>query len=208
MNPSANDFLRAFLESYEEKRRGISVSPERWKQLFISKRGEWDTFMLARGGPLFEEAGTPVLFDVAGKLKLRYWAGEPLKLDGAFYDGLDRGCPTFPFPIVVGIEHENNHTTFRHEIQKLLSVTCPLKVGITYPWPPQSIVSQRQDKERIFEQIEHFVTESLTQISAVVREDPSSEYLFLIGVETSPFVLTWFNLSFAAGEGIQSRHFA
>jgi hypothetical protein len=182
--PKAEGFLRAFLESYKDCRQSYT-EPE-W-ELVWSASEVWNCLMpwTTTRPELARESSEPVLAKVAEKLGLDYWEREPLGLDGALYPkggNVDYG---FPFPILVAIEHENDRTGFISEVQKLLSVRCPLKVGITYVLGDTDssvwLAVLGQQAKRKFERIAQFIS-----------EDPATEYLLLVGCEEEPHEIKWY----------------
>jgi len=130
--PTAKKFLEAFILSFAENCELCKIDAARWRQIWIDP-GSWNPFMFWKTGqPHPLPTGASVLAKTADKLHLECYEGEPFRLDGAIYDRDHPPQGNFPFPIVVAFEHENNHRGFDDEICKLLSVRCPLKVGITY----------------------------------------------------------------------------
>src|SRR5580658_3153210 len=83
---------------------------------------------------------------------------------------------------------------------KLLSVRCPLKVGITYS---RLDGQENTDGNRlgVRERIHADITEALSRVRDAIGEDPATEYLFLIGAEEKPTEMSWFALSFTAADG-------
>lgn len=77
------------------------------------------------------------------------------------------------------LEHENLPRKFYEEIRKLLSVRTPLKVGITYA------LNEQGNYQRIPDRIRATVKEEFHKINGLIGEDPRTEYLFLIGLETA-----------------------
>ncbi len=78
---------------------------------------------------------------------------------------------------MVAIEHENFATYFHSEVQKLLSVRCPLKVGITYTY---SATKQRNNQ---LQRIENTIWKNWSEARKTIGEDARTEYLFLVGTE-------------------------
>jgi hypothetical protein len=105
-----------------------------------------------------------------------------------------------PLPLLVGVEHENDIRTFVQEIVKLGHVICPLKVGVTYlvagTSPPlAAVIADGQ------QQIRRLAEGSLSARNQYVREDPATEYLYLLGVESRMRECEWFGLTFTAAAG-------
>lgn len=198
--PTAKDFKNAFFGAYQSRARFTS---ERWQQVWTD---EWARFVLWRTAKPPEELEKSLLHQTAETLELDYWEDEPLKLDGAFYAKGVSSQYHFPFPIVVALEHENDHRGFGHEVIKLLSVRCRLKVGITYTLLFGGKNTPKERKSRI-ESIRQNIVKSFRQIREIVSEDPATEYLFLIGAEEAPYSLTWYPLDFSAGQDPSDRHF-
>ncbi|MBW4022614.1 MAG: hypothetical protein HIU92_05645 [Proteobacteria bacterium] len=114
---TAERFLTHFTALYDEQR--AALSDEEWGIVW-GDASSWSSFMI------YDEKS--VVRKLAETLNLTCFNGEPMRLDAVF-------TPTAKydwFPIAVAIEHENNHRGFHGEINKLLSIKCPLKVGVTY----------------------------------------------------------------------------
>ncbi len=100
----------------------------------------------------------------------------------------------------VAFEHENDHRGFLQEIVKLLSVRCPLKVGVTYTL----LFGERnnpQARQEILKSIGEQVDRSFAMIQGVTGEDTTTEYLFLVGAEETVRELKWYKLRFSAATG-------
>jgi hypothetical protein len=196
IKPTAQEFARAFLESYNHCRR--LYSGQEWATIW-GTNNLWNWFMMwttNRPGLLKSEA---VMAKTASTLGLAYWEREPLKLDGALYINDETPEHGFPFPLVVALEHENDSRTFGSEIQKLLSVRCPLKVGVTYSLNVQEHASTRECLQQLIER-------KYRRIAAIVGEDAKTENLFLLGCEEALREITWYALTFsAAAGGVGSR---
>lgn len=195
--PTAKAFRDAFIASYFNVcDRFTEVEwVERW-----SPR-QWNLVML---WPTTEDYNPPrqsVLAETAASLGLNYANGEPLRLDAVFSSQREN----FPawFPILVAIEHENNCYGFVSEVTKLLSVQCPLKVGITYTY---SRAEKRLEK---LEGVERTIWENFERISSVVHEGQGTQYLFLVGSEISemPRRVSWYFLEFLASDGPGNQTF-
>jgi hypothetical protein len=200
--PTAREFLGSFSEAYK-KCSGI-FTPERWKEIWTDTL-LWNSFMLwktARTKP--KELEHSVLALTAKRLGLEYWEREPFRLDGVFYAPGASVEQNFPFPILVAIEHESDRRGFDTEISRLLSVRCPLKVGITYELsriPRPSICEQNLSNLKLAIAGRH------EEIGRVIGEDAKSEYLFLVGVEEEDLRLAWWALSFQAADGPRKSQF-
>jgi hypothetical protein len=114
--PTAAKFRDRFVQSYDEVRQAFRTTTE-WS---LKGWPQWTGLMLAHP--------SSVLAKAAQKLGLHYYDGEPLRLDAVF--SADDGAW---FPVVAAIEHENVRKDFvKSEVAKLLTIRCPLKVGITH----------------------------------------------------------------------------
>ncbi len=132
------------------------------------------------------------------KLGLEYWPGEALTLDAVFYRG-SSDVP-FPFPIIAALEHELNSSIFHHEVAKLLSIRCPLKVGITYiNYGVSAGTAQRQ--QTALKTIHERICAKFEKVSSEIRESEETEYLFLIGIEEGLRRLFWHSIEFSARRG-------
>ncbi|HXM20049.1 MAG TPA: hypothetical protein VN948_02130 [Terriglobales bacterium] len=196
---TAKVFRDAFVASYERVRN--SFTKERWNEMWH----RWNDLMLLRpdeGSLLPREIKASVLAGVAGELGLcypsEYRNRQPMTLDAAFSDHADNQDR---FPIKVAIEHENDWTGFESEIKKLLSVRCPLKVGITY--------SDDSPKGREYRQtIAGNIQEDFEEIRLVIGEAPAAEYLFLVGAESDDNEIScWYSLDFRAENGPRDQSF-
>lgn len=181
--PTAATFRDSFLGSYDEVRKAFETSTE-WS---LKGWALWTELMLAHP--------SSVLDKTAQKLRLHYWPGEPLRLDAVFSQSEESW-----FPVVVAIEHENDWRRFvREEVTKLLSTRCCLKVGITYTWDD---ARAQECRETIARDIEAYFDKS------VIGEEPTTEYLFLIGRESEKKEIScWYSLDFQARTGPRNRTF-
>jgi hypothetical protein len=197
---TAKTFRAAFVASYAKARNSFAAK-DRWNEMWH----KWNDLMLSRPDErsrLPREIKTSVLAEVADELGLCYPSEhrnrQPMTLDATFSNhakNQDR------FPIKVAIEHENDWTGFESEIRKLLSVRCPLKVGITYS---DDSPKGREYRQRIADNIQ----EDFEAIRLVIGEAPATEYLFLVGAESDDNEIScWYSLDFRAGDGPQSRTF-
>ena len=190
---TAKDFVARFVEAYAECRRCFSDSSE-WNQVWTT---HWNRFVL--WNPVAPQP-KPLLGLVAERLGLVLWDREPFRLDGAMVPADHHVIGNCPLPLLVGIEHENNLRTFVEEIAKLVHVICPLKVGITYivtggALPSPAVVDDARS------QIQRLAHTALSNRNQHIREDPTTEYLFLLGVESRIRECDWFALSFTAAAG-------
>ena len=192
-NATARNFLDAFLEAYSRCR--LHYTREEWD---LSVWPKWDYFLF-RTKPHLGLRDESVLKAVAKKLDMDYWEGEPLRLDGVFHRKGGEVAHGFPFPILVAIEHEEAPHTFGSEIMKLLTVRCPLKVGITYDCGDAGWRKRIQDD----------IAEKFQAIAAVNSEDPHCEYLFLIGCFENREARepAWWSVQFSAGSGLNGTTF-
>jgi hypothetical protein len=193
---NAARFRDAFLASYFPVRS--KFTDERWMEVWTH---QWSSLMLWQTTPEFHplpEIEQSVLVETANVLSLQYENGEPLRLDAVFTQGREPGNW---FPILAAVEHENVVYDFASEVKNLLSVRCPLKVGITYTTTKSN---KREAKLRFIEQT---IQQNFTNIRDVVREDPESEYLFLVGTEIYEFPreLFWYYLDFSAAAGPENK---
>ena len=136
-----------------------------------------------------------VIRKVAPRLGLRCLRGEPFRLDAVFR--LENDKPWYPPHVAV--EHENNPHGFRTELRALLSIRCPLKVGITYTLT--SDVGRTGSLSALRDTITRDIREAFAAFDALNKEDPNAEYLFLVGSEEEPYELRWFSQSFRSGTG-------
>jgi hypothetical protein len=102
--------------------------------------------------------------------------------------------------MVVALEHENLDLNFRHEIRKLMSVRCPLKVGITYTWCNPAVLPCAWHEGRRAD-IQQHVCVAYSRIASVIAEDSRTEYVFLVGSEEQEKEWTRYALTFPAGTG-------
>jgi hypothetical protein len=195
---TAKLFCDAFLSSYKEVRK--SFSTEQWGDVWWGR--PWGGLILSRPEETWrlpKGAKRSLLSGVAKRLGLNYpsEAGnrQPMTFDAALsarYPNND------PFPLRVVIENEAEWRGFECEIRKLLSVRCPLKVGITYTG------SARGDEHR--DEIASWIHEDFKEIERVIGEDARTEYLFLVG-ESENLEISWYSLQFQARKGPQKRVF-
>jgi hypothetical protein len=101
----------------------------------------------------------------------------------------------------VAIEHENDPRGFRDEVQKLLSVRCPLKVGITYALTGDGSQPDLQSR------VEGGIRREFAAANALSQEDGATEYLFLLGYEVNDRELQWRKLIFNAANGPEGQMF-
>jgi hypothetical protein len=189
---TADIFAKTFLHAYESTRSRFSDKSD-WEQVFPSK--PW-TKVVLKGRDNTDDRyarGTQILVQVAHDLGLYYADGEPLHLDAVFFSRQPSWAP-----IYAAIEHENNWRTFEREVQKLLSVRCRLKVGITYLYIARSTNLERALRILCEQRIKpHWDV----CCDAVGQENGDSEYLFLVGTETRCKELDWYFKAFRAKDG-------
>ncbi len=180
---SAKDFRAKFIAAYRTARENHSGE---WDVIWTNTN-RWSSLMIYNA----EDA---VVRAVASQVGLKCYRGEPLNLDAVFvkHDAKDWEW----FPILVAVEHENKRTTFGGEVEKLLSIRCPLKVGITYALCDTNRPFADQRSE-----IASVIKNKFSTIKAKIIEDANTEYLFLMGTEVTPRALQWFSLEFRAGDG-------
>ena len=183
----AADFRAAFLAAYQQARE--RYGPAEWEEMWTDPKA-WSKVMIYN-----EDAVVRV---VAPRLNLQCWPGEPLHLDAIFFER----DADYWLPIHIAIEHENAASGFREEIQKLLSIRCPLKVGITY-----GLTSDSGSLSDLRARTEDKIRQEIFAVNAVMQEDLRTEYLFLIGCEIKRFELQWFSLIFNAASGPGSQAF-
>jgi hypothetical protein len=182
-------FTDAFVGSYREAK--LSLSPEAWKASWDPI--PWTQLMLWRS-PLGSQ---PVLEATAAKMGLVYWNREPFRLDAALVRRTHTVIGNLALPMVVAIEHENELGGFIEEIAKLSHVRCPLKVGITYA------VAAASDRPVDARGAQAAIDEAIGKVAALheSKEDPDSEYLFLLGVESSAYNLDWYAHAYHVADG-------
>lgn len=194
---TAKTFCDSFLKSYDKAR--AAFTNDRWIHAW---RFEWNALMLWQPTETFRpppEIQKSVLAETAFELGLSYRNGEPLRLDAVFSSQQEQTW----FPMLVAIEHENDCRGFESEVTKLLSVRCPLKVGITYTY------TSSERRQKYLEDIQQVIGEAFAKISSAVGEDQKTEYLFLVGAEVHEREkeLSWYALSFRGSEGPQNQIF-
>jgi hypothetical protein len=188
-----SSFAHAFVTAYGTVRNRFADDDE-WSQYF-SDNSLFTRLMLRKRETLIPEQirdCQPVLVQVAKRFELYHMDGEPLHLDAVFSRQL-RWAPMF-----AAIEHENNSTTFEQEVQKLISVRCQLKVGITYtPY-------RRSDRRKhlLRDICEKKIKPHWDRTCVELGQEPSdTEYLFLVGHEERAKELAWYVKSFRVGDG-------
>ncbi len=163
----------------------------------------WDDLVLSRPAETFrlpQEIKASVLASVAAQLGLWYPSSKPNRQPMTF-DAVFSGQEDGWFPMLVAIEDEKNWTGFGSEVKKLLSVRCPLKVGITY-------TGDSPEGQAYRDKIACDIREDFEEISLIRKEDPRIEYLFLVGAESDDNEIScWYSLDFRADVGPQGRTF-
>ena len=190
--PTAVQFYDAFLKRYEQERK--SHNDNEWEKVWTDTN-LWSNLMIYRKNA--------VLREVAQSLYLQCYDREPLRLDAVFTTPDPKSQQLWDwFPIIVAIEHENNPWGFHGEINKLFSICCALKVGITY-----ALLDQRKKPDEIKRIILDRIKRSYESRGSLINEDPKTEYLFLIGHECKPRMIEWSALMFNAGQGTKTASF-
>jgi len=190
---TAREFLTRFIEAYEES---IGRLPGDQDKIWDN---QWNGLIIGKSTNPPAPLEKSVWQLTAERLGLAYSRGEPLRLDGAFYEDTGRG-QVRPFPIRVALEHEYVRANFSEEIVKLLSIRCPLKVGIFY--------SDKGDTAWNLADTERQIRKYFEEFSALVGEDASAEYLFIAGiVHRHLFRIAWKALIFTAADDLEGRHF-
>jgi|SRR5580700_889817 hypothetical protein len=169
----AKEFLEAFIEAFW---KCVPDKPldqiQCWKSLTAFITGKQ-----SKNGGYWEPIEKCVLPQVADKLGLRH-QHEYLHSDLVLFSKGD------PWGNLVFVEHENQIGGFGEEIEKLMSVLAPLKVGITYGSAEQG--SRLQDTLQKYFADRH----------PSIHEAPETEYLFLLGAPVDGELWGWKYLSF------------
>lgn len=165
---TAKDFVVNFAEAYNEC-RGYFTDPAQWSDIWTK---HWSRFVL--WNPLPPQP-KPLMKLVAEKLGLLWWDREPFRLAGAMIPADYQEIGNYPVPLLIGIEHENNVSTFVEEIVKLAHVICPLKVGVTYVLGGSALPSAG-DVTGTQERILRLAQTALCDRNRYVGEDPASEF--------------------------------
>jgi hypothetical protein len=182
---TADHFLNVFLNTYAEKR--AQHTDESWQALWLNTV-KWSNFMI------YDPESVVSIVARNSTPPLTRSPGEPFRLDAVFHKA---GAQHW-FPMLCAVEVENNPRDFDTEIQRLLSIRCPLKVGITYTL--QSDASTPEGRRQLREKILTDLHARFEQIDQVVLEDSNTDYLFLVGDETAECDLSWYALKFSSGE--------
>ncbi len=189
--PTAEGFREAFVGSFDECSKTLKqarIWEEAWPR--------WNELMLAQliNSPELRVIQRSVLVRTAEAMGLSYWKGQPLTVDAIFsYEGSW-------FPILAAIEHENDWRGFESEVMKLLSLRCPLKVGITY--------AADRNLEACCEKVMEILQGDLDDAKSSIGEDPLTQYLFLIGGESEgEDISCWYSLDFRAGDKASRQSF-
>jgi hypothetical protein len=193
-NLNGERFAREFAQAYWVVREKFK-DKEEWSRHF-SNPALWTRLMLKKKKECPERIQDckPVLSQVASKFALHYQDGEPLHLDAVFAKE-----PRWA-PMCVAIEHENKVEGFYQEIQKLISVRCPLKVGITY-----TPYSQYDNTEKALQNLCQDIKQHWDRMCLELGGEPEgTEYLFLVGDEVEAKEWKWYYKSFRVGDGYQS----
>ena len=196
IGPTAREFRDAVVTSYSKVRARFQ-DRDRWQEVRAKSTTPLWMARPSENYRLPEETSLSVLGEAAASLHLTYATREQLHLDAIF------SYKEVWFPIVVAIESEIVSGTFEQEVKKLLSVRCPLKVGMT------GFDTSDGEEEKKLQAIEQMIKNKFKEISEIIREDPDAEYLFLIDVElnSQKEISRWYALDFRAGDGPQDRTF-
>lgn len=184
---SARVFLARYVEAFNECSPKVTEDQDcAWKN--------WTAFMTGKQGKVsgFWDKDKAVLPQTAEKLKLK-WQLEYLHLDLVLFPSGD------PWGNLVVVEHENEIRGFQNEIEKLMSVLAPLKVGITYDGGNAEKHSELMEWIHRFFRTRH----------PLILEAPQTEYLFLLGAVNKgvrPWP-TWKYLTFTCGDGPEGSTF-
>lgn len=187
--PTGRKFLSLFLETFAQclpqTAEHRAEAWKNWTAFVTGKRGQEGSYW----NPL-----ESVLPRVARKLGLAYEL-EYLRLDVVFF------APGDPWGNFVFVEHEDEIEGFATdggEVEKLMNVLAPLKVGITYDWK-----GKPDSASMLEEKIGHLFRTRHPSI----REAKETEYLFLLGIMSRPETLIWKYLLFTSPEGSDTKHF-
>ena len=194
---TATDFCVKFAQAYQEC-RDYFTDVALWEKVWTTHY--WSNFVL--WNPVAPQP-KPLMRVVAEKLELVWWDREPFHFDGVMVPPDHQRIGNYPLPLLVAVEHENNIRTFREEIVKLAHMICPLKVGITY-MPTVRVPPDAKEVLDCQKQIEHLVEVIILNRSKYIKEDPKTEYLYILGVESRIRELQWCALSFSADAGVTS----
>ena len=179
LQPTSSEFLlkfiEAFTECYPETPEARSIAWTNWTAFIMGKEGKTAGYWTER----------QVLPLTAKKLGLRH-DYEYLNLDLVMFPAGEK------WGNLVAIEHENEITRFGEEVEKLLSVLAPLKVGITY-----DLNDNAGNRARTESLISNYFSTRHEQI----HEAPGTEYLFLLGVVGAAGSLAWRFISFNTSNG-------
>jgi hypothetical protein len=181
-------FMKAFRECLADAKEYRSDCWENWTAFMTGKEDNASGYWSA--------PKRRVLQMTADDLGLGY-EREELKLDAVFFHKEDI------WGNLVAVEHENVIVGFGREVEKLMSVLAPLKVGIALTYE-----NARKD----------FELETQTQIKKYfgkrhhsIQEMPETEYCFLLGVvlghRKKPTAVRWKYLSFTYSNGSQANQF-
>lgn len=188
----AIEFHESFLKQYEKTRN--SYGDTEWAEIWIDTN-MWSNLMIYNNDSVIRR--------IAPDLNLQSYNREPLRLDAVFTTS-DPGHQKLWdwFPIVFAVEHENDPRGFHGEIHKLFSINCPLKVGITY-----ALLDMKKDPIEIKKLIHNRINYAHSARNKLIREDPQTKYLFLVGVEERPRILSWSALTFRADQNPEQANF-
>jgi hypothetical protein len=154
--PTASEFFGEFIKSYKRKR---DACRDEWHDIWTDTN-RWSCFMIYDNDSVIRKIALN---------GLTCFPREPLHID-AIFTSTERWDW---FPIEIAIEHENNPIGFHGEINKLISIHSPLKVGITYS------ILDGKDIAFVKNKVNTSFKESFKKCPSTYEE----EYLFIIGFE-------------------------
>jgi hypothetical protein len=177
------DFLRAFSECFPRASQGREDAWENWTALMTGKQSKNGGYWLPNERPQHK----CVLPMTARKLGLK-WQLEYLNLDLVFFP---KGEPWGNF---VAVEHENVIGRFDEELEKLMCVSMPLKVGIT------------SGNEKQTGNLEKKIRKFFKSWHPSIRQADKSEYLFLVRCKDRE-QYSWRYVSFTGSDGTRMKAF-
>lgn len=135
----------------------------------------------------------PVLAVTAAQMALRHWESEPFRVECRLRRAALPSCAIYHShwsPL------SSTRTTRGHSTKRPPNscTRCPL---ITYALKPHETLPPMADK------IEEYIGHQIVKLSTYLRamEDPASQYLFLLGIESTLRSLVWHALSYRAHAG-------
>jgi hypothetical protein len=180
----AQEFLSTFIEAFTDCVPDKPLDQIRsWKSLTAFITGKQ-----SKNGGYWEPIEKCVLPRAAKRLGLKY-QHEYLHLDLVLFPKGD------PWGNLVVVEHENQIEGFGEEIEKLMSVLAPLKVGITY--------GNAEGGSTLQATLQRYFRGRHPSI----HEAPETEYLFLLGLKGNAGIWGWKYLLFNARRGPDAAEF-